>query len=261
VSEYALSRRAALMVPLTLAVVPPETATGGPRRGEVHRLSVAGHNMTRGRVTRKVARAAIAIGQEIDARRIRNGFPDRYKHWFPPRDPHQSISWDPRRFVVTDRGYVSFHRHGNAEGYPFATPARGLLYVVGHHPGLPDLEVAVAGTWWLNSWNPAGRHDRHTDIRRRIVEETTLPRVKAWLREQHALGRVVIMEGDTNSKPWPGRLPGMRRVKPWGLDRAWISDHPQIRLDGPVMLGPPTGTGDDKRHRSVHLRVELRRRR
>jgi len=215
--------------------------------------------MTRGPVTRQVARATIGIGQEIDAGRIRAGFPDRYRHWFPPRDRHQSISWDPRRFVVTDRGYVSFHRNGEAEGFPFGTPARGLVYVVGHLQSRPDLELAVAGTWWLNSWNPVGRHDRHTDSRRRVVEETTLPAVRTWVRRQHSLGRVVIVEGDTNSRPWPGRLPGLRQVKSRGLDRAWISDDRRIRLDGPVTAGPTTGVGDDRQHRSVHLRLELTR--
>jgi hypothetical protein len=252
VTEIEISRRNALLVPLAVAAL--------PRDRDVRRsLTVAGHNMTRGPVTRRVARAAIGIGQEIDARRIRNGFPDRYRHWFPPRDRHQSISWDPRRFVVTDRGYVPFHRNGEAEGFPFGTPARGLVYVVGHHPGLPDLEVAVAGMWWLNSWNPACRRDRHTDHRRRVIEETTLPRVRAWLRRQHSRGRIVILEGDTNSKPWPGRLPDLRQVKSRGLDRAWISDDRRIGLDGPVTTGAPTGIGYDRRHRSIHLRVELRR--
>ncbi len=242
-------------MPLAVTVVPEAMArAAAASRG----LTVAGHNMTRGAVTRRVSRAAIGIGQEIDPRRIRTGFPDRYRHWFPPVDRHQSISWDPRRFVVTDRGYVPFHRNGEVEGFPFATPTRGLVYVVGHHPRLPDIEVAVAGMWWLNSWNPAGRHDRHTDHRRRVVEETTLPTVRAWLRRQHAQGRVVIAEGDTNSKAWPGRLPGMRQVKRRGLDRAWISDDRRVRIEGPVTTGPTTGIGTDRRHRSVHLRVELR---
>lgn len=256
-NENGVSRRVALLAPLALAVVPGEARAQTDDVGIRRTLSVAGHNMTRGPVTGKVARAAIGIGQEIDARRIRNGFPDRYRHWFPPRDPHQSISWDPSRFVVTDRGYVSFHRHGRAEGFPFGTPARGLVYVVGHPPGLHAIEVAVAGMWWLNSWRPAGRSDRHTDVRRRVIEETTLPRVKSWLREQHARGRVVIAEGDTNSRPWRGYLPGMLQVKPRGLDRAWISDDPRVRLAAPVAGGPTTGIGTDRRHRSVHLRVEL----
>lgn len=215
-------------------------------------------NCTEGDPTDAIRAADIFIGCEIDHHRVRDGLPG-WRHFFPARDPHQCISWNPAAFHVDFRGYVRYHRSGTAEHWPIATPARGLIFVRGWHVDQPSVPVTAWGTWLLNSWWPAGRPDKHTAERRRIVDDLELPVLRQFLNHEHRDGRVTLGGGDMNSLKWHGELPGCEQIKDRGLDRAYLTaDDPRIRLRGNVTEGPTTGVGPQKRHKSTLFTVALK---
>lgn len=224
-----------------------------------HLLRCALQNCTEGPVTPAIRKQDVLIGCEIDKGRIREGLPG-WAHFFPVLDAHQSISWNPAKFKATFKGYQRYHDSGRAEGWPIRTPARGVIFVQGHHRDLPEVPVTLWGTWLLNSWNPAGDHDRHTPERRRIVDDLELPVLRTFLRRERHAGRVTIGGGDMNSLPWSGHINGLIQIKPRGLDRAYISDNDlRVRLRGNVTEGPTTGVGPQKRHKSTLFTVALQR--
>ena len=215
-------------------------------------ILAAGQNLTEGPPTDFLRRADIITTQETRPWRLRRGLPGK-RHHIHPRDRHQAISWGPV-YTVTDRGYARFHRSGRAEGWKFRTPARGALWTTGHLFGDPDLKLAVIDMWWLNSW---GKDNAEGPARKAVIEERTIPVVDRLLNRLHREDYTVLMQGDTNNIRWSGLMPNMWRVAATGLDRMWVTRGGILTPTGPLLHGPETGVGSDRRHRAIGQRFEV----
>lgn len=223
-------------------------------------IQVAGQNMTEGPVTHALTRADVVIACETDHKKIRTGMPGK-KHYTPRRDPHQSISWNPDKLDVYRRGYIRFHRSGQAEGWPFPSPGRGMIYVKARLKDDPDTKLVLWGTWFLNSWQPM-RHTSETAMRKRIVLDTTIPVVTKRLRYWTEHGFLTIGGGDTNSLRWPGWLGGTQnQIIDKGLERWYLGEHRtnRMRLVGVPRKGPKTGVGGQMQHESDLFTVRISR--
>lgn len=211
------------------------------------RFTFAGQNQTEG--TPPVA--DIVVGQEIDRRRVRRTLRRRrFRHFFPVRDRHQSISWDRSLFKRDGRGHaVRLHRSGRAERWAFPTPARHLLVqrLVARDTGA---RLTVMGVWVLNSWQPGPDGvDAHTPARRRIALDS-LQRVRDAVQRELDTGRAVILEGDFNSISAVIDFNGLRAARARGLDRLFYGGPGLALVDG-VREGPKTGVGSQMRHHSL----------
>jgi hypothetical protein len=218
---------------------------------------IATQNMTEGPVTDDLRNCGIAMLQEIDMGKLRSGFPKHFGKYRALRDKHQAIVWDKNLIKMSrrKRGWIRFHRSGEAERFPYGTPARGMLYMKGHLKHDPSIKIVVFSVWFLNSWNPM-RGDQWTPHRRNVVMSRTLPVVRRQIQKWNDEGYLVIGGGDANSIKWDGELPGLKQ--PWtnGLDRIWLS--PEIDVLGKEE-GAKTGVGPQMYHRSRIVRVFLRK--
>lgn len=206
-------------------------------------------NMTEGPPKgRALRRADLFMGCEVDLKRLRPWINDRnLKFHLPDEDRHQIIVWNPRvlHFEEDAFDYTYFHRSGEHEGWNLRTPARGLLSGPGEVIRTGD-SIEAGTTWVLNSWGKPNEQRR-----REIVEETTLPKIKAWVKNSDA--DIQILTGDFNNFRWAGNLPNMRQIHKKGLDRMYVRGAQTSR----VFEGPVTGVGNDLKHRSLNTRVRV----
>lgn len=186
--------------------------------------------------------------------------------YFPQRDKKQAILWNPDKIHVVRKGFIVFHHSGEYESDNSSlrvdwdhihTPLRGLAWLVFQLPKSDQL-YGFGEMHWLNSWKPLPRGiDRWTDDRRRIVEETTIPKVLQFVDRLHDAHIPLMLGGDTNSIPWNGALGhDLRQVKSKGLDRAWVTDCKQI-TDVKISEGPKVGVGNQLKHHGVILKARL----
>ena len=220
---------------------------------------VCGHNMTEGPLTADHRRADLFFGQEVNPKTIRREFREiGMKTYIPDRDKHQCLAWDPEVITMTKTGWTRFHFSGEAEDWKFGSPARGLIWGKGYLTQKPSVKIAAGGWWALNSW---GKDNAEGPARRKIVETTTLPVVKDFIRRMHKQDRTIIMEADANNVRWNGSLPGMTPVAPHlfdDLDRAWVSTLGGLHVLGAPThpwLGERTGVGPDHQHKSLNFFV------
>lgn len=195
-------------------------------------------------------RADLFMGCEVDLDKLRPWITRRkLKFYRDPSDPHQIIVWNPRVIQFDDFDYLRFHRSGQAEGWGrLRTPSRGLLVASGHFVKTgATLDVGTA--WFLNSWGkPIEKR------RREIVETTTLPVVRDWVKQSTA--DLTLFAGDLNNIRWQGDLPGMRQIYRAGLDRMYVRGIP-AGVHPKISHGPFTGVGNDRKHHSLNTRLPI----
>lgn len=205
-------------------------------------------NMTEGRVTDELRRCAVVLGQEVAVSDFRRGLPD-YRVFLPTvRAPGLGIAWDRDVLRNARPGAVRFHRSGDAEGYDFATPARGMAWVRGDVAGVPCVFFTV---WLLNSWQPINE-DPHTAARRAIVTRACLPVIRRHVRGWQAEGLFVAGGGDGNSITAALELPGLDQPDDAddGLDRLWVDEDGPFRA-GRVRTLRKTGRGPQMYHHGL----------
>ena len=221
---------------------------------------VCGQNMTEGPLTPDNRKADLFFGQEVNQPLVRREFHKMgMKTYLPKRDPHQCLAWDPKIITITDTGWDMFHRSAKAEGWKFASPARGLIHARGFLTEHPEHKIALGGWWPLNSW---GKSNAEGPARRKIVETTSLPVVEDFVRRMHKQDRTIIMQADANNIHWPGHLPGMTPIFGEGLDRMWVSTHGVLHVRpgaGLTWHGERTGVGPDHQHESLNAVLSLKR--
>lgn len=222
-----------------------------------HTFTLGDQNMTEGPVTAYVEACDLVAGQEVNRRRVRRGLPNHRK-FFPVRDKHQCLAWNPDVFKGDGRGVaIRLHRSGRAEGWPFPSPSRNLIRkrLIDRETGL---HLTLFGAWLLPSWHPAGPdgRDEHTAQREEIVRRC-LNLVSHEVAAERRRGQAVILAGDLNSTTAQIQIPGLRHAgQASGLDRILYTPDSLTLLD--VWSGPETGVGGDRRHRSRHARFEIR---
>lgn len=171
------------------------------------------------------------------------------KVYRPLRDRKQVLAWDPREIKKIKTFYRRFHRSGAAERWNIPTPARGLLCFKGIVRDT-DAKIAVGGTWVLNSWgkpDEPGRLD--------IVQRTTLPVIRDWVRDMEDWADYIFLMGDMNNVRMSGRLfaPLVQVAGAGELDR--ILAFPDTVKS--TWHGPKTGVGPDMYHRSLHAAADV----
>lgn len=210
-------------------------------------------NMTEGPATEPMRRSQVVLASEVDRGRFRSGFPDRFRTYCPIKAPHLGIAWDPWVVKNAKPGALRFHDSGEAEGWPFRTPPRGLAWIKAEVAGDPWVFWT---TWLLNSWMPH-RPDRHTRKRRFVVETLELPQVRRKVQEWDERGFRQAGGGDMNSLRWEGRMGPLVQVKSQGLDRAYVSPNAwegrRAVRDLTATETPETGVGGDMRHKGILL--------
>lgn len=205
-------------------------------------------NMTEGTVTRDLSRCKAGVLQEIPSKQVlHSGFAPAIDIWVPAKDKHQALFWDTNWIDMKSTGWTRFHRSGRAEGWPFGTPARGLIWGRGRLVERPDIKVVIFGLWFLNSWEPM-RADHHTHARNQIVRHNSIPIVQNKIKDWQANDYWIIGGGDANSIKWAGHFRhGLKQ--PWdkGLDRVWYDNRFNMNWK---REGAETGVGRDMKHGS-----------
>lgn len=224
------------------------------------RIPVATQNMTEGPVTDDLRSAAIVILQEIDRRKVVEGFGPDWGFYFPKHDSHQALGWRKDLFHKdAPSRYFRFHGSGTGDDRipdSIPTPARGLLKanLVLTEFNLP---IKVLGTWPLNSWWP-GRPDQFTPIRRRIVEELELPVIRREMAQVRDNDKAIGFIGaDWNSIKAPLEFDGWNQRPDRGLDRIMWTRDKRVRFVR-MREGAKTGVGNDMRHNSVICTFDIR---
>lgn len=221
---------------------------------EMERFKFGTQNVTEGLLPHDITSCDAAVLQEIDREKvIRQCKVQHMECFIPKRDKHQAMIWNPQWIDMRSTGWTVFHRSGTAEDFPFATPARGMIWGRGRLVEDPKIKVALFGVWFLNSWEPM-RPDHHTHLRNQIVEHKSIPVVMRKIREWQRNDYVVIGGGDANSIKWQGHL-GHSLKQPWahGLDRIWYDNRLNLILKHE---GPITGVGPDMKHASRIVALE-----
>lgn len=216
-------------------------------------MQVLLQNMTEGPVTGAMKRSQVVLASEVHRTTFRSGFPDRFGVYTPNRAPHLGIAWDKRTVKNVRPGAIRFHDSGQAEGFPFPTPPRGLAWI---RCEVDDDPWVFWVTWLLNSWFPMNP-DRDTPRRHAIVTDLELPVVRAKVHEWDRRGFRQAGGGDMNSLRWSGSkfFPGLFQVANHGLDRAFMSEVAKAeRRALQVAEAPETGVGNDMRHKGIVLK-------
>jgi hypothetical protein len=220
-------------------------------------------NVTEGPMTPALRAAAIVFLSEVGLLKLRRGRPwPRHRIYRVRKLSGLAISWKSREFRVVHKGYRIFHQSGKAEGWDgVATPARGVLAIVGYWKDDPDKKLYCYWvTWFLNSWFPAGDTDKWTHLRRMIVKVLTIPKLEKFIDELNE--EIDFLEGglgggDTNSKPWDGKLSGMTQVYPTkrgSLDRGWEFGDIDVKFAGHT---PKTGKGNQMQHEGLRFTQKI----
>lgn len=211
------------------------------------------HNLTEGIPTTADAESDVLVCQEVDRRRTRRGL-DGHRFFFPARDRHQCIAWNPDVFKRDGHGTAfRLHRSGRAEGWPFKSPARYVLrqWLVHRETGLL---LTVFGVWLLNSWDPV-RRDEDTAQRMQIGTASLEVIARKVAVERHD-GRIPLVGGDFNSQRARIGFGGLHNAGPArGLDRLFYTPGPLVL--GRTWEGPPTGVGRDMQHHSRHAEFTI----
>lgn len=218
-------------------------------------------NVTEGELTDELANAAIVFLSEVSLPRLRRRRSRKnFRTITSRKTPGLAISVDRREFKVVTRGAVRFHGSGKGEHWDgIATPARGLLYVVGYWKDDPQKRLyGYWVTWFLNSWNPKGNRDQWTEQREWIVRHLSIPVVEKFVRkllkETEVIG--VLGGGDTNSIRWNGNLEGMDPIFNQGLDRLWTAGEIEVEYAGKT---PKTGAGSQMQHEGIAVDQQIRK--
>lgn len=221
----------------------------------MHSFIAATHNMTEGAVTNEVADSDLIALQEIDRRKVRAGLHrQQFARFFPARDPHQCLAWNRDLFKRDGRGKAfRLHKSGKAEGWRgIRTPARYVIRQRLIHRETGQ-HVTLFGVWLINSWQPAGRGDQWTDERADIADKS-LAKIERLAQAELDRGALVVTAGDFNSLF--ARIDvGLRNVFRAGLDRIFVSRGLTV-VD--TWEGPTTGVGNDRRHKSRHVLLEIK---
>lgn len=226
-------------------------------------------NVTEGPMTKDLKNADIAFLSEASLWRTRRGR-RRCRTVRNRRLKGLVISVKRSEFKVLASGSRIFHLSGKAEGWEgIHTPARGVLWIIGYWRDDPEKKLYCYWvTHFLNSWNPAGRHDRWTADRYRIVTKRSIPVVEDLVADKmrnlwpkKTFGNRYLTGGlgggDTNSLPWDGDLEGMKPVYNKGLDRVWKFGEVDAQFVGDT---PKTGVGNQSRHHGKKVKQDTRTR-
>jgi hypothetical protein len=229
--------------------------------------SIVWQNVTEGPMNEELRKADIVCLSEVSLTKLRIGRPwPRYKTYHEKRVPGLAINWNRSEFKAVKTGFERFHGSGKHEHWDgIATPARGVLWVVGYWKDDPDKRLyGYWVTWFLNSWKPM-KGDHYTSKREWIVEHLTIPKVEQLgakfktmrLRRAQRLAEVkgTIGGGDTNSLRWNGRMLGFDPIWNKGLDRVWTTGEVQARFAGET---DKTGTGPNMYHNGIKIKQKVR---
>lgn len=182
------------------------------------------------------------LGPQLD----RLGYRSRFSH-----ASGLVIAWRPDAFRarLRDVEFRMFHGSGQAMGWEhIPTPRRGLLIVPGDaRVGREWVPSELGVTHVLDSWMEHGEDDR-----RRIVQATTLPKLRSWAAEKPDV--LKLLAGDFNAGAWDGDLPGLTPLHDRGLDRTYARVPDGVLLSwGRVRETRKVGVGPTRQHHGYRV--------